>query len=95
MPPDIVMHSGFDPAVAAHFASSVPVYIGALAVAHRLRVINPRIELAVAFALTSVFNVLLTMQSAVDLIPAISAGSLGAMGAMIAHALMTKQKNTP
>lgn len=84
---------GFSPALAGHAAASVPVFVGAMAVAKRLEIVSPRFELLVAAAVTSLVNVGGSLASGQPLLPALSAGVTGALVAMVGHAVLTKGKD--
>lgn len=82
---------GFDPNLAAHAAGSLPLYAACFTVAKRIEIVNERVEMLAAMALTAGINAAVALGAGTaQLFPALSTATVGAMLAMIAHAALFK-----
>lgn len=83
---------GFDPKLAAHAAASLPVYAAAFTAAKRLD-LSPRVQMLAATAVTAALNAAVALGGGTaPLIPALSTATVGAVGAMMAHAALFKRR---
>lgn len=82
---------GFDPNLAAHAAGSLPLYVACFTAAKRIEIVNERIEMLAAMAVTAGINAAIALGGGTaQLFPALSTATVGAMCAMIAHAAVFK-----
>ena len=92
------MEPGLDGGLAAHAAASAPIYAMAFMFAKRLEIVNPRVEIAIALAVTILLNIgfevarLGAVGTTEAILPLLSSCTTGAMAAMMLHALLFKQK---
>lgn len=83
---------GFDPKLAAHATASLPAYAAAFTVVKRMHFIDERTEMLIAMVATATLNAGVAMGGGTaPLFPALSTAAVGAMGAMITHALLFKK----
>jgi len=83
---------GFDPKLAAHAAASLPVYAAAFTAVKRLD-LSPRLQMAAATAITAGLNAAVALGGGTaPLLPALSTATVGAVGAMVAHAALFKRR---
>lgn len=79
---------GFDPALASHAAASLPAYAAAFTAAKRLGFVNRRAEMAVALIITAGLNAGVALGAGTAAVfPALSTAAVGAVGAMVMHAV--------
>lgn len=83
---------GFDPKMAGHAAASLPVYFAAFTFAKRMKFVGERIEMLTAVGITAGLNAGVALAAHTPLFPALSTATVGAVGAMIAHAALFKGK---
>lgn len=82
---------GFDPNLAAHAAGSLPLYAACFTAAKRIEIVNERVEMVAALAVTAGINAAVALSAGTaQLLPALSTAAVGAMLAMIAHAALFK-----
>jgi len=83
---------GFDPALAGHAAASLPVYAAAFTAAKRFEFVHERAEMLAALGATAGLNALVALAGGTaPLFPALSTSTVGAVMAMLAHAMLFKK----